>query len=54
MSYVSWHIQNEFINIIGKNIIQKHLVNEVISEEHFSIMVDEITSFKKEVMPLCV
>ena len=43
-SYVSPHIQNELINIIGKNIIQKH----------FSIMVDEITSFNKEVMPLCV
>ena len=53
-SYVSPHIQNELINIIGKNIIQKHLVNEVVSAKHFSIMVDEITSFNKEVMPLCV
>ena len=53
-SYVSPHIQNELINIIGKNIIQKHLVNEVVSAKHFSIMVDGITSFNKEVMPLCV
>ena len=34
-SYVSPHIQNELINIIGKNIIQKHLVNEVVSAKHF-------------------
>ena len=54
VSYISPHIQNELINIIGKNIIQKHLVNEVVSAKHFSIMVDEITSFNKEVMPLCV
>ena len=53
-SYVSPHIQNEFINILGKNIIQKHLVNEVVSAKHISIMVDEITSFNEEVMPLCV
>ena len=53
-SYISPHIQNELINIIGKNIIQKHLVNEVVSAKHFLIMIDEITSFNKEVMPLCV
>ena len=53
-SYISPHIKNELIKIIGKNIIQKHLVNEVVSAKHFLIMVDEITSFNKEVMPLCV
>ena len=53
-SYVSPHIQNELLNIIGKNINQKHLVNEVVSAKYFSIMVDEITSFNREVMPLCV
>ena len=47
--YTSPHVQNEIINI-GKNIIKKHLVDTIRSANHFLIMVDEITSFNKEVI----
>ena len=48
-TYASPHVQNEIINI-GKNIIEKYLVDKIRSGNHFLIMVDEITSFNKVVM----
>ena len=53
MSYISPRTINKLINVIGKNIIQKYLVDEVQSAKHFSIMVEEITSSNEEVIPLC-
>ena len=53
-TYVSPRIQNEIIDVIGKSIIQKSLLNEVKEANFFAIMVDEITSFNNELMPLCV
>lgn len=50
-TYISPRIQNEIIDVIGKSIIQKSLINEV---KFFAIMADEITSFNNELMPLCV
>lgn len=44
--YLSPHTQNELIDIIGKNIIQKSLLEEVKQARFFSIMVDEVTSFQ--------
>ena len=52
-TYSSPHVQNEIINI-GKNIIKKYLVDKIRSANNFLIMVDEIASFNKEVIHLCV
>ena len=51
-TYASPHIQNEVINL-GNNIIKKYLVDKIKSTNQFLIMVDEITSFNKEVIHLC-
>ena len=53
-TYLSPHIQNEIIDILGRKIIQQGLVDDVKKAKFFSIMADEITSFNKEIMPLCV
>ena len=48
---VSPGIQND---VIGKGMIQESILSEVRKATFFSIMVDEISSFNKEIMPLCV
>lgn len=53
-TYISPHTQNEIIDIIGKRIIQNSIIKEVIQARFYSIVVDEVTSHNKEVMPLCV
>lgn len=53
-TYISPHTQNEIIDIIGKRMIQKSIVDEVIQAHFYSIMVDEVTSHNQELMPLCV
>ncbi|XP_072039158.1 uncharacterized protein [Amphiura filiformis] len=52
--YVSPQIQNELIDIIGQEFIQKSILKEVRDAKYFAIMVDEVTSHNKEMMPLCV
>ena len=53
-TYLSPDTQNQLIDIIGKKIIQKSLVDEVKKAKFFTILVDEVTSFNTEIMPLCV
>lgn len=53
-TYVPPRIQNEIIDVIGKSIIQKSLLNEEKEAKLFALMVDEITSFNNEMMSLCV
>lgn len=53
-TYISPHTQNEIIEIIGKQMIQKSIVDEIIQARFYSIMVDEVTSHNQELMPLCV
>lgn len=53
-SYISLFIQNELINIIGKEI-QKNIVKEVNEAGFFSILADETTDISgKEQLTLCV
>lgn len=47
-TYVSPKIQNEIIDVIGKSIIQKSLLNEIKEAKFFAILVDEITLFNNE------
>ena len=53
-TYISPRIQNELIDIIGKCIIQKSILEEIRKAKFFSVMVDEVTSHNKEIMPLCI
>lgn len=53
-TYLSAHTQNEVIDIIGKRIIQKGIVEEIVQARFYSIMVDEVTSHNQELMALCV
>ncbi len=53
-TYLSPHTQNQIVDIIGKMIIQKKIVDEVKQAKFFTVLVDEVTSFNSEFMPLCV
>ena len=53
-TYISPRIQNELIDIIGKCIIQKSIIDEIKKAKYFSVMVDEVTSHNQEIMPLCI
>ena len=53
-TYVSPSIQNEIIHIIGKDVIQAKLIEEIKNAKFFSIMADEVTSHNVEQMALCV
>ena len=53
-TYISSKIQNEIIDIIGKEIIQRLIIEEDSKGKFFSLMVDEVTSYNKEHMPLCI
>jgi hypothetical protein len=50
-TYISPYTQNEIIDIIGKQMIQKSIIEEVVLARFYSIMVDEVTSHNQE---LCV
>ena len=52
-TYLSPDTQNKLLDIIGK-IIQKSLVDDVKQAKFFTILVNEVTSFNTEIMPLCV
>ena len=51
--YALPHVENEIIKM-GKNIIKKYLVDRIRSSNNFFRLVDEIISFNKEVINLCV
>ena len=53
-TYLSPDIQNQLIDVIGKRIIQKDLINEILHAKFYSIMIDEVTSHNQELMPLCI
>ena len=53
-TYISPRIQNELIDIIGKNIIQKSILEEIREARFYAVMADEVTSHNTEVMPLCI
>jgi hypothetical protein len=51
--YTSPRIQNELINIIGRDVIQKSLIAEVEKAKFFTILADEVTSHNSEQLALC-
>ena len=51
--YTSPQIQNELLHIIGRDIIQKSIIDELKSAEYFSVLADEVTSHNVEELSLC-
>ncbi|XP_041372656.1 uncharacterized protein LOC121385929 [Gigantopelta aegis] len=52
--YISPDIQNQLINIIGEDILQATLIDEVRQAKFYSIMADEITTHNKEQLSICL
>ena len=53
-TYQSPQIQNQLIEIIGKEIIQKQIIDEVKKAKFYSLMVDEVTSHNTEQLSMCL
>ena len=53
-TYLSPHSQNEIINIIGRDFIQKRILCEIKDAKFYSILADEVSCHNVEQMPLCV
>ena len=52
-TYISPYIQNELIEIISYDILQKRLVEEVKEAKFFSLMADEVEGHHTEQLPIC-
>jgi len=52
--YRSPKIQNDVIEIIGKDMIQKKIVSKIKAAHFYSILTDEVTSHNKEELSLCI
>ena len=46
--------QNELIEIIGKRIIQKKIVEEIKHAQYHSVLADEVTSSSEEILSICI
>ena len=53
-TYISPGIQNELIDIISYDVLQKQLIDEVKEAKFFSIIADEVESHHTEQLPICV
>lgn len=53
-TYLSPEIQNEMIDVIGNQMIQSKIVQEVKAAGMYTVMVDEVTSHNTEMMPVCI
>ena len=53
-TYIRQRSQNEMIEVIGKQIIQKDIINEIRSSGMHSILCDEVSSSNDEILSLCI
>ena len=53
-TFISPYIQNELIEIISYDILQKGLVEEMKEAKFFSLMADEVESHHTEQLPICL
>ena len=53
-TYISPKIQNEIINIIDYDVLQKDLIDEIKTVKFFTILADEIESHHVEQLLLCI
>ena len=46
--------QNELIEIIGKRIIQKKVIEEIEDAQYYSVLADEVTNSNNEILSICI
>ena len=54
VTHMSPQTQNELIEVMGKHIILRQIVNEVKRAKYFAILADEVTAHNVEHLALCV
>ena len=52
--YLSPRTQNEIVEVLGKHIILRNIINEVKKAVSYSVLADEVTSHNREHLALCV
>ena len=53
-TYISPYIQNQIMNIVGYDIIQKDLIGEIKEAKFFSILADAVECHHVEQLPVCI
>lgn len=53
VTHMSPQTQNELVEIIGKHIILRDVVEEIIQSKYYSVLADEVTSHNTEHLALC-
>ena len=54
VKYLGPKSQNELIDIIGKRLIQKKLIDEIIEAGMHSVSADEVTASNDEILSICI
>ena len=53
VTHMSPQTQNELLEIIGKHIILRDIVSEIVKSKYYSVLADEVTSHNTEHLALC-
>ena len=53
VTHMSPQTQNELLEVIGKHIILRDVVEEIIQAKYYSVLADEVTSHNTEHLALC-
>ena len=54
VTHLSPQTQNELIAVMGKHIVLKGILNEIITARYYSVLTDEVTSHNVDHFALCV
>ena len=54
VTHLSPQTQNDLIAVMGKHIVLKGILNEIITAPYYSVSADEVTSHNVEHLALCV
>ena len=54
VTYMSPQTQNELLDVIGRQIILRHLLEEIKSAKFFTVLADEVTATNTEHLAICV
>ena len=50
----SWKIQNELLDVIGREIILKDIIKDVNRSKFYTLIADEVTSTNEQFMSICI
>ena len=54
VTYMAGHTHNEVIEILGKHMVLKQIVEEIRSAPYYTILADEVESHNVEYLAICV